>query len=137
MRDNLNTTVIGRLGEQEAVKYLISKGYRITATNYRYSHREIDIIAENDEKIVFVEVKSRTDRGNILERYGRPAHAVTKQKQHFLYTAAYHYVKTNKTHKCPRFDVIEIYFNPSIDSQKPTIKHIHHIENAFLIKRYT
>ena len=51
---------LGKKGEEEAVKYLKSKDYRIICRNWNFHGYEIDIIAETDEFIVFVEVKTRT-----------------------------------------------------------------------------
>ena len=51
----------GKEGEKAAVKFLKKKGYRIIEKNYRNKTGEIDIVAEQDEVLVFVEVKSRTD----------------------------------------------------------------------------
>ena len=57
MRSNLEK---GLLGEREAEKYLISKGYKIRDRNYRTKIGEIDIVAEKFNTLVFVEVKTRT-----------------------------------------------------------------------------
>ena len=125
------STAIGRLGEDAAAEYLLTEGYAIVERNYRYSHREIDIIAENENRLIFVEVKARTDNGRNLERYGRPGDAVTKRKQKLLSEAAFFYLRTHEVKKVPRLDVIEVYFYPSTDGKTPTIKRIHHIKNAF------
>ena len=74
---NVNTKQqIGKIGEDLATKYLSSSGYRILERNYRGKQGEIDIIATEKNKIIFVEVKARTNL-----KYGRPAEAVTKTKQ--------------------------------------------------------
>ena len=125
------STAIGRLGEDAAAEYLLTEGYAIVERNYRYSHREIDIIAENENRLIFVEVKARTDNGRNLERYGRPSDAVTKRKQKLLSEAAFFYLRTHEAKKVPRLDVIEVYFYPSTDCKPPMIKRIHHIKNAF------
>lgn len=131
MKNKISTTASGRAGEREAAAFLEERGYRILEMNYRYSHREIDIIAENNERLLFVEVKSRTDNAELLARFGRPAAAVTKQKQKLIISAAYYYLKTHETAKRPRLDVIEVYFKPIADGQSPVVSRIHHIENAF------
>ncbi len=52
--------IIGQLGEQAATEYLIKKGYIIRERNWRFEKLEVDIIAEYNNRIVFVEVKTRT-----------------------------------------------------------------------------
>jgi putative endonuclease len=56
-----NTIEFGKTGENQAAEYLKSMGYTIIEQNWRMGKYEIDIIAENDCDILFVEVK--TDRG--------------------------------------------------------------------------
>ena len=52
---------IGRLGEEEAVKLLKSKGYSIVAQNYDCPMGEIDIVAKTGKRLYFVEVKTSLD----------------------------------------------------------------------------
>lgn len=129
--DKLTAAEIGKFGEDIAVKHLREKGYRILERNFRYSHRELDIIAENDQWIAFVEVKARTDNGYNLQRYGNPGRAVTLQKQKFIISAANHYIKTHHPGKWPRLDVIEVYLAPQLYHGKPIVKKIRHMEGAF------
>ena len=71
------TDPIGIKGEEEAAKMLEAKGYKILEHNWRLGHWEIDLIAENDKEIVFVEVKARTTMfGNI-----RPEEYVDEDKK--------------------------------------------------------
>ncbi|MFA6194570.1 MAG: YraN family protein [Patescibacteria group bacterium] len=50
---------IGDRGEAIAKKYLEESGYTIIASNYRFQHLELDIIAEKDGQLIFFEVKTR------------------------------------------------------------------------------
>lgn len=52
--------VVGDFGEEIARQYLVGKNYLILGTKVKSSYQEIDIIAQYQEKIVFVEVKTRT-----------------------------------------------------------------------------
>ena len=99
---NVNTKQqIGKIGEDLATKYLSSSGYRILERK----QGEIDIIATEKNKIIFVEVKARTNL-----KYGRPAEAVTKTKQiHIEQTAQYYVCKNKLENKQIRFDVVEEY----------------------------
>lgn len=106
MPPKLTTTITGRAGENAACDFLAQNGYIILHRNYRVSHDEIDIIAENDQYIVFVEVKTRTQVSH--SAYGRPASAVTAKKRARLARAAEAYIKTHPSSKFYRFDVVEV-----------------------------
>ena len=60
MADHLE---IGKEGEELAARYLEEKQYTILEQNWRYRHREIDIIASRDNLIIIVEVKVRKSIG--------------------------------------------------------------------------
>ena len=108
---------IGARGEEIAAEYLGKMGYRIIAQNLRVSHDEIDIVAEDEAKTVFVEVKSRADTPS-NRRFGRPASAVDYAKQQRLIRAAKEYMRRNPGAKPPRIDVIEVVF-PAIHEDTP------------------
>jgi putative endonuclease len=109
----------GKIGEQKACKLLENKGYHIVKTNWRFGSLEIDIIAENDEYIVFVEVKTRSSN-----RFGEPAVFVNKTKQKQLIKAAQAYIERNKIDKEARFDIISVLTGSQTFS-------LQHIESAF------
>ncbi len=132
IKKRLNTLDAGRIGERAAADYLVGIGFRIVEMNYRVSHLEIDIIAENDTRLIFVEVKARTENESNQRRFGRPGAAVTKKKQINLVSAAKQYLLTHKTGKYTRLDVIEVYFSePAAGRPATEISRINHIENAF------
>ena len=79
----MNNKAVGGLGEDFAVYYLESCGYRIIERNFRCRLGEIDLIAQDGKTLVFVEVKTRRSR-----RYGSPQEAVTTAKQAKLRTVA-------------------------------------------------
>lgn len=101
----MNRISVGKHGENEAVKFLKQKGYRILERNYRLGKLgEIDIIAEDKAAICFIEVKAR--RGY---SYGQPHEAVNKNKQFKLSYLALSYLKSKKLmQKRARFDIISI-----------------------------
>ena len=125
--DKLTTTQIGRFGESAAAKYLKKHGYRILARNYKASHNEIDIIAEDKENLVFIEVKTRTENS-----YQTPIEAVMPAKQKRTIAAARAYLYKSGSDKRIRFDIIEVYLEraPRLFSG-PVIKSIEHIVDAF------
>ena len=110
----------GKLGEDLAVDYLTSKGYKILERNWHNIHKEIDIIAKDGEELVIVEVKARQ-----TDEYGEPDIAVTKQKQRNLISAANSYIFRNRMDIETRFDIISIVFKDG----EPVIEHV---EDAFL-----
>ncbi|MBQ7705114.1 MAG: YraN family protein [Selenomonadaceae bacterium] len=116
-----NTTKkLGNAGENLAATFLENHGYKILEKNYRIRTAEIDIIAEKDSVIIFVEVKTRS---NI--RKGTPAEAVNLRKQKKIIEAASVFLQDENFCDCAcRFDVIEII------STGKDFK-INHIENAF------
>ena len=125
-----NRAEIGKKGEKIAARYLRRHGYKIIEKNSRASHKEIDIIAENKDYILFVEVKTRSVGEDLYSSYGAPASAVGKKKRENLLYASRLYLASNNTRKQPRMDVIEVYLNK--DTAK-VIK-INHIENAYYAK---
>jgi putative endonuclease len=97
---------LGIFGEQMAQKYLLKHGYTIRKTNYRFIKYEIDIIAEKDDKIVVVEVKTRQ-----TAEIGEPWMAVTRKKQRQVIACADQYIQARKIEKEVRFDIISIVHN--------------------------
>lgn len=117
------TNPIGILGEEQAVRMLENKKYRVVKRNWRIGHLEIDIIAENKKEIVFVEVKARTTTfGNKL-----PEEYVDETKKKRIIAAANAYIKYKQISKNPRFDIIGLIINPATKE----ITYQNHLENAF------
>lgn len=97
---------VGQLGETLACQYLSRQGYRIILRNYRTRLGEIDIIAEEQGTLVFVEVKSRRSH-----QCGHPFEAVTAAKRRQISKAALLYLaETGKEGGPARFDVVAISF---------------------------
>jgi putative endonuclease len=110
---------LGQTGEEKAKALLLSKGYKILHSNWKSGRREIDIIAENEDFIVFVEVKTRTD-----EQILHPSKAVTSEKQKSIIYAAESYLKSHNVNKESRFDIISVISNNKTEK-------VEHIEYAF------
>lgn len=66
---------LGKYGEDLAASYLQDRGYKIHDRNWRCSLGEIDLIARDKDRWVFVEVKTRNGT-----RYGHPFEAITAEK---------------------------------------------------------
>ncbi|MEI6310901.1 MAG: YraN family protein [Bacteroidota bacterium] len=110
---------LGHQGEQIACDYILKKGYVILSRNFTHQKSEIDIIAKQDECIVFIEVKTRR---NIL--FASPTDAVTDKKIAKLQAGALHFIEMNQMESEVRFDIISIILNENQCE-------IEHIENAF------
>ena len=118
----MNIGIIGKSGEDRACSLLKKKGYKIVERNYMSRFGEIDIIAKKKEYLVFVEVKTRSEKTIAL-----PRESVDSFKQEKIIRTAEIYLSENPTDLQPRFDVAEI----SVSDGK--IKQIVLIENAFCL----
>ena len=107
----------GVWGEELAAAYLREKGYVILERDWHSGHRDIDIIAQKDDTIVFVEVKTRSSRDSL-----DPITAVNRQKQNNLLHAINHYLQYKHISSAYRFDVITIVGTPGCVN--PEIEHI-------------
>ena len=116
---------LGAKGEEVAVSYLKSRGYRIVERNYRIRFGEIDIIAEQGDDLVFIEVKTRS--GTL---FGSPFESVTKQKQKQLSKVALEYISKQGFHDRPaRFDVVGIELQKGSETFQDAAVEV--LQNAF------
>ena len=74
---------LGRLGERVAARFLLMNGYSIIASDWRYGHKDIDLVCNKDGTTVFVEVKTRA-----TDNFGTPEDAVDYRKMRNLVSAA-------------------------------------------------
>lgn len=109
----------GKKGEELAAEFYRKNNYDILDRNWKCYHLEVDLIAINEEYLVFCEVKTRS-----YTAFGEPETFVTPQKQKNLIRAANMYLTRKKISKEVRFDIISIILNG--DQYQ-----IHHIPNAF------
>ena len=111
---------LGKMGEALAKEYLLQKGFRIIECNWHYRKYEIDIIASNDEFIIFAEIQARSS-----DQWGTPDAAVSDSKIRRIVEAADYYLSENEIDKPARFDIISII----LDNRGSEILHI---EDAFM-----
>lgn len=117
----MKSSDIGRLGEDKAVEYLQRRGYIILQRNYHSRYGEIDIIAEKNNIICFIEVKTRKKNSYIT-----PLEAVNYSKQNKIMMTANAYIINNFSEKNSyRFDIIEVFHYNSY------IFEINHLKGAF------
>jgi putative endonuclease len=110
---------LGKLGEELAVDYLKQNGYEILETNWVFQKAEIDIIAQKENVLTIVEVKTRSS----IE-YGLPQDFVKPKKIQHLVKAVNEYVISNDLDVEIRFDIIAI-------SKEEKEYNIEHIVDAF------
>jgi putative endonuclease len=111
--------VLGKKGEEIAVKLLEKKGFTILETNWVYDRKELDIIAMDGELLVIIEVKSRT-----WERYEDPSDSITDGKIKHILEATEAYMFENGIDREVRFDYISnIFFKDRVQTE--------HIPGAF------
>ncbi len=111
---------LGKKGEEEAAAFLQKKNYLILERNYRFLKAEIDIIAQKEDTLVAVEVKTRS-----TSEFGNPQDFVKPKKIKLMLKAFDHYINTNDLDVEARFDIIAIVKN-KLGTR------IEHLENAFL-----
>jgi len=93
----------GKKGEELALQYLKSLGYQILEINWPFSRAEIDLIAMDNDTLVFVEVKTRSSSS-----YGMPEEFVNDRKETLLLDAAGVYAESIAHEWAVRFDLISL-----------------------------
>jgi len=94
----------GSIGEKVAARFLRTKGYSIRETNFRCRAGEIDIVAEKDGCLVFIEVRTKTS----LE-FGLPEESVTRAKREKLVSTALTYLASHEnTPETWRIDLVAV-----------------------------
>lgn len=113
---------IGKWGEQLAYEYLVARGYAILERNWRMGHLETDIIAMKGPRIIFVEVKTRTNPED------DPLKAVDSKRMRHMISSARGYINRYAIKHEYQFDIITVWGDPIGD----TPPKIEHIPDAFL-----
>lgn len=117
--DKKENAAKGLDGEELAAAYLSERGYMIMHMRWKSGKNEIDIIAQKEKHLVFVEVKTRYSSA-----YAEPWEAVNSVKRRKICTGANTFIKSSGTELEPRFDIISIIKSNGKCS-------ILHIEDAF------
>jgi putative endonuclease len=114
-----NSEKRGLEGELIAQRFLKLKGYLILDRNWRFRKFEVDIIAQHEGMMIFIEVKSRKN-----STFGDPEIFVNRKKQNFLIKAAHQYLTQNNINLESRFDIISV-----LNAEEGL--EVKHIEGAF------
>jgi len=103
-----HTRAQGRVGEEDAVRWLLAHGYQVVERNVVNHGGEIDVVARDGATLCFVEIKARSGY-----RYGPAIAAVSLAKQRRLARAAALYVAVRGLHReACRFDVLGLDWTP-------------------------
>jgi len=111
---------LGKMGEEKAANYLTEKGFTILEKNWRFKKSEIDLIAQKQNLLIAVEVKTRSSLS-----FGTPQNFVNPKKIRLLSEAFNQYIVSKNMDLNARFDIIAVYF----DGKEYNIEHL---EDAFL-----
>ncbi len=115
-----NNKLLGNLGEDLAVSYLLNENILVLQTNYYKRCGEIDIIGKENDTILFIEVKFRTST-----KFGHPLESIDTKKIEKIYKTANCYLEEkNLLNNDIRFDVVSIL-------AKDNNFDIEYIKNAF------
>lgn len=93
----------GALGEQAAVDYLRKRGFMLVERNYRLGQHEVDIIAQRDDELHFIEVKTRK-----VGSLTAPEEAINERKARTMRRVASAYLSIHDTPYEPRFSMVAI-----------------------------
>ena len=107
---------IGKNGEQLAKKYLEEQGYIILEMNWRFKRSEIDIIAKDNETLVFIEVKTRSSA-----LFSQPEDFVSQKKEELMAVGASAFMEQTNHEWEIRFDIITVLLKPN---KAPQIQHL-------------
>lgn len=110
---------LGKWGEQVAYEYLLVQGYTMVERDTRQGHFEIDLIATKGNRIIFIEVKTRSDLKV------DPVQSINSRKIGRICAAANSYVKQHKLPHEVQFDIVIVIGNPDNYT-------IEHIPDAFI-----
>lgn len=114
---------LGEEGERIAEAWLIQRGWRILDRRFRSGHRDLDLVAEREGVVAFVEVKARRGKS-----FGHPVEAVNWRKQRELARSAAVWVaRFGSDKQLFRFDVVGVLMDGSG-------ARVQHVENAFSLK---
>ena len=113
-----STIKTGNKGEDLAADFLRKKGFEVIVRNYRYKHSEIDLIAKQENLLVFVEVKTRSSSS-----FGEPEAFVDSKKASRIFEGADQYVFENNWNGNIRFDIVSVKIGDN--------EEVVHFEDAF------
>ena len=110
----------GAEAEEFAAGYLVSKGFCILHRNWRYGHKELDIVCTDGRRLVVVEVKARMQWA-----FPHPEDLLTREKERMILEASEHYLYQHRVRLPVRFDLMTVI-------KRGTMMDLEHLEDAIL-----
>ena len=115
----------GELGERAARKHLQRLGLKFLTANFASNRGEIDLVCRDQDCLVFVEVKTRSN-----EDWVRPADAVDARKRRLLSQTALDYLRLLQNPPVKiRFDIVEVLLEDGL------VREIRHLPNTFPLQK--
>jgi putative endonuclease len=103
-----NTRKIGNWGESRAREFLQARGFEVLDQNVYTEYGEIDLVARKDDRLHFVEVKTRQTGS-----YGHPEEAITPRKLQHMIESAQGYLQSYPDRETDyQIDVVAIQVDP-------------------------
>jgi len=93
----------GKKGEEMGIAWLLEKEYTIKEQNWRHSYWEVDVIAQKDTVLHFIEIKTRRSK-----KFGFPEEKVGKKKIQNLINAAEEYLHQHPQWQRIQFNILSI-----------------------------
>ncbi len=110
---------LGQWGEDVTALFLENSGFQILCRNWHSRYGEIDIVAQNQEFILFVEVKTRK-----TAKFSQPYESVDLRKQEKIRKTVELYLQQNPNPRQPRLDVSSIIAPQGIETKSPEITYL-------------
>src|SRR3954467_14851329 len=100
----MDRRAVGDEAESAVAAFLEARGYRVRHRNFHCQYGELDLVAEKDTTVCFVEVRMRSSA-----TWGDPSHSVSFKKQRRVVKGALHYMFQHKLEdRMIRFDVVSV-----------------------------
>ena len=119
---------LGEKGEYLARLYLEQKGFLFIRANFATKDGEIDLIMQENDEIVFLEVKTRTEES--AKKFGRGADRIDRKKQENIMKSSRVFLRQEPALTkglTPRFDAVELYMK----KEEPEKVYVIHTPCAF------
>ncbi len=110
--------MIGSAGEKIVENYLKNNGYKILEKNLKTRYLEIDIIAEKNNTLIFIEVRSKTN-----DNFGEPEDTINKKKKEKLKNNAFSYINYKNYDGLYKIEIVSVILDKNNINKKESLRH--------------